>query len=62
MEKCFDGEYREIRNHAVSDLMEPGSVFKTASIMAVLNDGLCDTTEYVETGGGVWNMYGRDMK
>ena len=62
MEKCFDGEYREIRNHAVSDLMEPGAVFKTASIMAVLNDGYCDTTEYVETGGGVWNMYGRDMK
>ncbi|WP_288918090.1 penicillin-binding protein [uncultured Prevotella sp.] len=62
MEKCFDGQYREIHNHAVSDLMEPGSVFKTASIMAVLNDGLCDTTEYVETGGGVWNMYGRDMK
>lgn len=62
MEKCFDGQYREIRNHAVSDLLEPGSVFKTASIMAVLNDGLCDTTEYVETGGGVWNMYGRDMK
>lgn len=21
MEKCFDGEYREIRNHAVSDLI-----------------------------------------
>lgn len=62
MEKCFDGQYREIRNHAVSDLLEPGSVFKTASIMAVLNDGFCDTTECVETGGGVWNMYGRDMK
>lgn len=62
MEKCFDGEYREIRNHAVSDLLEPGSVFKTASIMAVLNEGYCDTTKVVETGGGVWNMYGRDMK
>lgn len=62
MERCFDGEYREIRNHAVSDLLEPGSVFKTASIMACLNDGMCDTTEWVETGGGVWNMYGRDMK
>lgn len=62
MEKCFDGEYREIKNHAVSDLLEPGSVFKTASIMTVLDDGLCDTTEVVETGGGVWNMYGRDMK
>lgn len=34
MEKCVDGQYREIKNHAVSDLLEPGSVFKTASIMA----------------------------
>ena len=30
MEKCVDGEYREIKNHAVSDLLEPGSVFKPA--------------------------------
>lgn len=22
MEKCIDGEYREIKNHAVSDLLE----------------------------------------
>lgn len=62
MEKCIDGEYREIKNHAVSDLLEPGSVFKTASIMTILDDGLVDTSYVVETGGGVWNMYGRDMK
>jgi cell division protein FtsI (penicillin-binding protein 3) len=62
MEKCVDGEYREIKNHAVSDLLEPGSVFKTASIMVALDDGVVDTTYSVETGCGVWPMYGREMK
>ena len=62
MDKCSDGEYREIKNHAVSDLLEPGSVFKTASIMAALDAGVVDTTCHVETAGGVWPMYGRDMK
>lgn len=62
MEKCVDGKYREVKNHAVSDLLEPGSVFKTASIMVALDDGMVDTTYRVETGGGVWPMYGREMK
>lgn len=62
MEKCGDGLYRERKNHAVSDLMEPGSVFKTASILVALDDGKCDTTKRVDTGGGVWPMYGRNMK
>ena len=60
--KCFDGQYREIHNHAVSDLLEPGSVFKPASLLVALDDGVVDTTLHVETGGGVWQMYGRDMK
>lgn len=62
MEKCFDGEYREVKNHAVSDLLEPGSVFKVASIMVALDDGVVDTTARIETAGGVWPMYGRQMK
>ena len=62
MEKCFDGEYREIHNHAVSDLLEPGSVFKPASILVALDDGVVDTTYHVDTGCGIWQMYGRDMK
>lgn len=62
MEKCVDGKYREIKNHAVSDLLEPGSVFKTASILVALDDGVVDTTYMVETAGGVWPMYGRQMK
>lgn len=62
MEKCGDGEYRERKNHAVSDLLEPGSVFKTASIMVALDDGVVDTTATVETAGGVWPMYGSLMR
>ncbi len=62
MEKCPDGVYRERKNHAVSDLLEPGSVFKTASILVALDDGVVDTTYMVATGGGVWNMHGRNMK
>lgn len=62
MEKCIDGEYREIKNHAISDLLEPGSVFKTASIMVALDDGVVDTSATVETGCGVWPMYGKQMR
>ncbi len=62
MTKCGEGIYREMKNNAVSDLLEPGSVFKTASLMVALDDGVVDTTYRVDTGSGVWNMYGRDMK
>ena len=62
MTKCDDDDYHEIKNHAISDLLEPGSVFKTASIMVALDDGVVDTTYRVETAGGVWPMYGREMK
>lgn len=62
MTKCGDGNYYEIKNNAVSDLLEPGSVFKTASIMLALDDGMCDTTYMVDTGCGVWDMYGAKMK
>lgn len=62
MTKCGEGIYREMKNNAVSDLLEPGSVFKTASLMVALDDGVVDTTYKVDTGSGVWNMYGRDMK
>ena len=62
LEKCIDGEYREIRNHAVSDLLEPGSVFKPVSLLVTLEDGLADTTVTIDCSGGVKQMYGRDMK
>ena len=62
MTKCSDGEYREVKNNAVSDLLEPGSVFKTASILVYLDDHKCDTNLWVETYGGVMDMHGAKMR
>ena len=62
MTRCADGVYREVKNNAVADLREPGSVFKTASFLVALDDGVVDTTYRIETGKGVYNMHGRDMK
>lgn len=62
MTKCNDGIYREIRNNAISDMMEPGSTFKTASIMVALEDGKITPDQTIDTGNGVYNMHGRPMK
>lgn len=62
MTKGADGEYHEIRNNAISDMMEPGSTFKTASIMVALEDGKITPQDGVDTGNGVMPMHGRQMK
>lgn len=60
--KCADGKYREIRNSAVSNLMEPGSVFKTVSFMVAMDDGYIDMNTSVDVGGGIMIMYNRKMR
>lgn len=62
MSLCADGEYREIMNNAISYRCEPGSVFKPASIMVALDDGVVDTSYVIHTGSGVMDMHGRFMK
>ncbi len=62
MTKGSDGKYYEIRNNAISDMQEPGSTFKTASIMVALEDGKITPSDVVDTGNGVMNMYGRQMR
>lgn len=56
------GIYYEGANHAISDLLEPGSVFKTASFMVALEDGVIDTTTTIDTGNGIRDMYGSKMR
>ncbi|MBQ9533738.1 MAG: transpeptidase family protein [Prevotella sp.] len=58
----WNGRYIDGYNHAVSDLIEPGSVFKTVSSLVALDDGVIDTTSMVDTGGGVLKMYGSPMR
>ena len=62
MMKGNDGRYYEMRNNAISDMLEPGSTFKTASIMVALEDGYITPDTEVNTGHGVWQVYGRQMK
>ncbi len=62
MTKGKDGNYYEIRNNAISDMLEPGSTFKTASIMVALEDGKITPEDGVDTGNGIRMMHGRPMK
>ncbi|MCR4765170.1 MAG: transpeptidase family protein [Bacteroidaceae bacterium] len=62
MTKGNDGKYYEMRNNAISDMMEPGSTFKTASVMVALEDGKVEPDTQVDTGNGVKMMHGRPMK
>ena len=62
--RCDDGEYYETVNHAISYRCEPGSVFKTASFLVALDDGVIpgDTSYIIHTGNGIMNMHGSNMK
>ena len=62
MQRADDGEYYEMVNNAISHRCEPGSVFKTASFLVALDDGVIDTTMTINTGCGVMEMHGRAMK
>ncbi len=62
MEKGPDGTYSERLNHALGYRCEPGSVFKTASILVALDDGMVDTSYVINTGNGVMPMHGANMK
>lgn len=56
------GRYAEVKNNAITDLWEPGSTFKTASMMVALEDGVVKRGETVDVGNGVYMMHGRPMK
>lgn len=59
MSRGRDGLYREEKNNALIDLFEPGSTFKTASILSALDDKKI-TREYKQyLGDGTYNMHGK---
>lgn len=60
--KGRDGRYYEMKNHAIADLMEPGSTFKTASMMVAMDDGYITEDYTIDCMGGQHEMYGRIMK
>ena len=64
MSRVGDGQYAEAINSAISYRCEPGSVFKVASLLVALDDGVIphDTSYVIHTGCGVMEMHGRLMK
>ncbi|WP_294200322.1 penicillin-binding transpeptidase domain-containing protein [Chryseobacterium sp. sg2396] len=49
-----DGEYVDSYNYALKDNIEPGSTFKTISLLAAMDDGFIDENTTVDVGNGVW--------
>ncbi|MCR5313418.1 MAG: transpeptidase family protein [Bacteroidaceae bacterium] len=62
LQRYDDGNFYEARNYALASLMEPGSTFKTASMMVAMDDGYVHPSDMVDTGNGVEIMYGAKMK
>ncbi len=54
-------DFREVQNHAINALWEPGSTFKTGSMMVAMEDGYITPETVVDCEHGVKKMYGRNM-
>jgi len=54
-----DGSYKETLNYAIYEKFEPGSLFKTFTFLAWLEDGVVDTSDVVRLPGNRWKYYDR---
>jgi len=52
-----DGLYDEVYNYAVGESSEPGSTMKTATLIALLEEGSINLTDTVNTGNGKLMLY-----
>lgn len=57
-----DGNYYESYNYAVGESTEPGSTFKLASFIAVLEDGLVNLDDTIDTGNGQIKYYDKTIR
>ena len=55
------GGFYERENGALTDLMEPGSTFKTMVLMALLEDGKVRLDDVFDTGNGRMTFAGREL-
>jgi cell division protein FtsI (penicillin-binding protein 3) len=62
MGRIREGLWGETKNYAVSDLSEPGSTFKVASMMVALDDGLVNPNDPVDVGNGVFEYAGSTLR
>jgi len=57
-----DGSYAETVNYAVWESHEPGSTFKLAGLVALLEDKKVDTSKVFDTHGGDITYFGRHVR
>ncbi|WP_185860934.1 penicillin-binding protein [Blattabacterium cuenoti] len=62
LEKTKKNTYEDLRNFAVWEGSEPGSTFKTMSILAALEDKKIDMDMIVNTKGGVMKLKGKKIR
>jgi cell division protein FtsI (penicillin-binding protein 3) len=55
-------DYREVFNYAVQGLSDPGSTFKLASMIALLEDSKIKLTDTIDTGKGAYKYYNQTMR
>ena len=60
--KVAAGEYKEKFNYAIAASQDPGSTFKLASYIALLEDKKVDTNSLVETGDGTYRIPGHTIR
>ncbi|UQD55057.1 penicillin-binding protein [Flavobacterium sp. K5-23] len=60
--RAKDGSYYETTNYAVAESHEPGSTFKLADLMALLEDKKADTSTVYDSKGGVIVYSGRKVR
>jgi len=61
LEKMSSGAYKETYNYAIGESAEPGSTFKLASMIAVLEDGYIDLDDTINTGKGEIMYYDKKV-
>ena len=54
LQRTEPGMYVDAYNYALKDATEPGSTFKTVSLLAAMDDGFIDENTTVNVGNGVW--------
>ncbi|WP_342331041.1 penicillin-binding protein [Pedobacter sp. FW305-3-2-15-E-R2A2] len=60
--RVSEGVYEEKFNYAIGGSQDPGSTFKLASYMALLEDKKVDTNTLVDTGDGFYRIPGHTIK
>ena len=59
--KSADGTYSETTNYAITESHEPGSTYKLADLMTLLEDKKVDTSAVYNTNGGVITYFGKKV-